>query len=461
MDDGRLYTTIEVSRMTGATAAQLKNWDKQGVLCPQRSGEGQANNRKLYSDADIETVRDILLFQDLGMTLKDIHAVLNAPPNVQRQRIAECTDRLRLQYDQLSKRIALSTLGESMGTAQLREAAELAGGYTELGDAFAKEENLRQVMHWIETRPAKDMELFAEELRSMARELDALRQASDYGQVELAIARFCDFWSKRFGWPSCGQLLTLHVIFSGDNALGDEIDAAAGEGAAKFLADMLMLAWISAAVECLDDILAHLYRVLLEKGGHAVSENRSAIESVAGILSAFACEFSDHAYAFSPEPSGKQAARLSELAASVFDLIVDAALDEELGGFLDLDGFAAIDGPSLESARAATIAYLAGSLDAWLDGGGVSELQQRAHEWLGTLEAEWRLESPRDTVGCPEDAASQGEATLDDPEFRRWFDRWFANAHPSPPKAARACEEESNARIRRTLEAVRQNGTRE
>ena len=445
----QLYTSIQVSRMTGATGAQLRNWDKQGVLYARRTGEGISNNRKLYTDEDIETVRDILLFQELGMQLKEIRAILNAPEEERRRQIALCTERLRRQYSRLRGRIALSSVGEAAGTAHLREAAELAGGYGPLSDAYAEEENIQQVMRWIQTHPPKDLELFAQEIGSIAQRFLQLRESPDWHRTELAITDFCDFWSKRFGWPSAGQMLSLHTVFSEQNAMTAAIDEAAGAGTAEFIAGIFFLAWVSSALECLDDILAYLYRPLLGMDDAGASADDAIVEA-ADVLAAFACEFSNHAYTHTSEPSAEQAAWLTELAAAMFDLLEDAALDDELDCYLELEDFAAIDGPALESARGLLTARLEGRLDEWLAEGGMDALQSRANEWLDTLQAQWMCECGQQ----PSDGRAENDGPLENPAFRRWLADWFDQAHPTPPEAVRAREGESIAQIKVSLEAA-------
>lgn len=66
------FTVSQVADVTGVTAAQLKNWDKTGVLVAKRTGDGVANNRKLYSRDDIDTVQEILLYRSLGFGLEEI-----------------------------------------------------------------------------------------------------------------------------------------------------------------------------------------------------------------------------------------------------------------------------------------------------------------------------------------------------------------------------------------------------
>lgn len=62
----KLLTVAQVHELTGITAAQLKNWDKEGVLVARRSGEGIANNRKLYTMDDVRRAQEILLYRKLG-----------------------------------------------------------------------------------------------------------------------------------------------------------------------------------------------------------------------------------------------------------------------------------------------------------------------------------------------------------------------------------------------------------
>lgn len=48
-------TAGQVSKLTGVTTRALQHYDEKGLLCPRRSGEGVANNRKLYSPEDVPT----------------------------------------------------------------------------------------------------------------------------------------------------------------------------------------------------------------------------------------------------------------------------------------------------------------------------------------------------------------------------------------------------------------------
>ena len=52
-------TAGQVSKLTGVTTRALQHYDEKGLLCPRRSGEGVANNRKLYSPEDVDRLNQI------------------------------------------------------------------------------------------------------------------------------------------------------------------------------------------------------------------------------------------------------------------------------------------------------------------------------------------------------------------------------------------------------------------
>ncbi|WP_239061395.1 MULTISPECIES: MerR family transcriptional regulator [unclassified Lacticaseibacillus] len=56
----------ETSRVTGATATQIRYWEKKGIVHPIRHGEGQ---NKRYSYRDIVTISFVKSMIDQGYTL--------------------------------------------------------------------------------------------------------------------------------------------------------------------------------------------------------------------------------------------------------------------------------------------------------------------------------------------------------------------------------------------------------
>ncbi len=63
----------EVVRLTGVTSRTLRHYDAIGLLSPASTSEG---GRRLYGDAELSRLQEILLLKELGLSLKDIGAVL-------------------------------------------------------------------------------------------------------------------------------------------------------------------------------------------------------------------------------------------------------------------------------------------------------------------------------------------------------------------------------------------------
>ena len=71
-----MYTVKELSRLTGLTPRTLRYYDAIGLLRPARDG---ANDYRRYGPAEVERLRQILIYRELGLPLEEIRALLDAP----------------------------------------------------------------------------------------------------------------------------------------------------------------------------------------------------------------------------------------------------------------------------------------------------------------------------------------------------------------------------------------------
>jgi len=67
------FTVGDLARLTGITVRALHHYDEIGLVCP--SARSQAGYR-LYSDADVVRLQQVLLFRELGLPLDEIGVVL-------------------------------------------------------------------------------------------------------------------------------------------------------------------------------------------------------------------------------------------------------------------------------------------------------------------------------------------------------------------------------------------------
>ena len=76
MDSDYKYPIREVSQLTGVNPVTLRAWQRRyGLIKPGRTASGH----RLYSDADVQLIRQILSWLDKGVSIGKIKALLNEP----------------------------------------------------------------------------------------------------------------------------------------------------------------------------------------------------------------------------------------------------------------------------------------------------------------------------------------------------------------------------------------------
>ncbi|MFF1556231.1 MerR family transcriptional regulator [Streptomyces sp. NPDC058279] len=99
------YSVGQVADFAGVTVRTLHHYDKAGLLSP--TGRSHAGYR-LYGEADLARLQQILFYRELGFSLEEIAAILRDPE-------ANALEHLRARQRQLSAEIA-----------RLRQLAEVA-----------------------------------------------------------------------------------------------------------------------------------------------------------------------------------------------------------------------------------------------------------------------------------------------------------------------------------------------
>ncbi|MCC5480343.1 MerR family transcriptional regulator [Streptomyces barringtoniae] len=90
------YSVGQVSAFAGVTVRTLHHYDKAGLLSPSdRSDAGY----RLYNDADLVRLQQILFYRELGSSLEEIAAILRDP-------LSNALEHLRARQRQLREEIA-------------------------------------------------------------------------------------------------------------------------------------------------------------------------------------------------------------------------------------------------------------------------------------------------------------------------------------------------------------------
>ena len=100
-----MMTVHEVSSLTGVSIRTLQYYDRIGLLHP--AGYTDAGYR-LYDDAVLETLQQILLFRELEFPLKDIQRIIQSPSFDRQKALDQQITLLELKKEHLDDLIHLA-----------------------------------------------------------------------------------------------------------------------------------------------------------------------------------------------------------------------------------------------------------------------------------------------------------------------------------------------------------------
>ena len=98
-------TVNEVSKLTGVSIRTLQYYDRIGLLHP--AGYTEAGYR-LYDDAALETLQQILLFRELEFPLKDIKEIISSPDFDRSKALEQQIELLKLKKEHIENLIDLA-----------------------------------------------------------------------------------------------------------------------------------------------------------------------------------------------------------------------------------------------------------------------------------------------------------------------------------------------------------------
>lgn len=240
----RTYRVADVARLSGVSIRALHHYDAIGLLVP--TGRTEAGYR-LYADADLLRLQQVLIQRELGFSLDEIKRALDDPGFDQRQALVEQRRRLAQKAHALGEMLravdaALAVVGhDPQGDAM--ETKELFGGFdpsryeAEVEQRWggpALEESKRRVKGYTDAdwkrQQAEQGAIYADAAAAMHRGIDPTATAA------MDIAERHRLSIDRWFYP-CGKPMHagLADMYEADERFRAAIDKAGG-GLTTFLA---------------------------------------------------------------------------------------------------------------------------------------------------------------------------------------------------------------------------------
>ena len=112
-----MMTVNEVSKLTGVSIRTLQYSDKIGLFHPAKYTEA---GYRLYDDAALETLQQILLFRELEFPLKDIKKIISSPDFDRSTALEQQIELLMLKKEHIENLIDLAKGIKLLGVKKLK-----------------------------------------------------------------------------------------------------------------------------------------------------------------------------------------------------------------------------------------------------------------------------------------------------------------------------------------------------
>lgn len=229
----------EVADLVGISVRTLHHYDEIGLLIPEEITEV---GYRIYSDANLETLQQILFFKELGFPLKKIKEVINRPSfdrhealELQREMLLE----KRNQLDQMIKTIE-KTIKHSKGEIQMSNQEKFEGfdlsqnPYEQEARKYWGDEAVDQSNAKVQAMSKDGKKDFEETFNKIYRRLASIRHlAPQSEEAQAGIKEWFNLLNKMgdYSLDACKGLGQMYVE---DERFTKNIDKF-GEGLAQFM----------------------------------------------------------------------------------------------------------------------------------------------------------------------------------------------------------------------------------
>ncbi|MBP3197146.1 MAG: MerR family transcriptional regulator [Butyrivibrio sp.] len=232
-----MMTVNKVSKLTGVSIRTLQYYDKIGLLKPVEYTE---SGYRLYDDAALEKLQQILLFRELEFPLKDIKDIVNRSDFDKTKALEQQIELLELKKEHIENLLTMCKYLKKRGVRYLnftafdsskideysKKAKEQCGQTPEYKEFAEKSKNWTKEY---ETGLMNDFMKIFEEFGTM-KEMDPSAE-----EVQAQVKKVQDFITENMYTCSNDILRGLGAGYAAGGEFTENIDKMGGKGTAEFI----------------------------------------------------------------------------------------------------------------------------------------------------------------------------------------------------------------------------------
>jgi len=231
-----MKTVNEVSKLTGVSIRTLQYYDKIGLLKPAEYTE---SGYRLYDDATLERLQQILLFRELEFPLKDIKDIVTRSDFDKSKALEQQIELLELRKEHIENLITMCHDLKKRGVRHLDftafDSSKLNEYAKQAKEQWGNTKEYKEYSRKSKGRTKKDEEGIMTDFMKIFEEFGMMKEKNPSDlEVQNQVRKLQSFITEHF-YKCTNEILSgLGKMYAGGGEFTENIDKMGGEGTAAF-----------------------------------------------------------------------------------------------------------------------------------------------------------------------------------------------------------------------------------
>ena len=238
-----MKTVREVSKLTGVSVRALHHYDSIDLLKPTEVTE---TGYRLYDDAALEKLYMILVFKELGLSLKEIADILHAPDYDRNRCLEKQIKLMQERVGKLQDRIALAkgmlTVGVKFMSFEGFDPKKMDAYSTQAKALYGKTDAYKEFEQKSRSRTSQQEKDLGAQVMDFFARLGKMRPCEpDCDAAQAWAKELQDFFNANY-YNCTPQILScLAESYAGGGSMTENIDKVGGAGTGAFAKEVIDL----------------------------------------------------------------------------------------------------------------------------------------------------------------------------------------------------------------------------
>ena len=231
-----MMTVNEVSKLTGVSIRTLQYYDKIGLLHPAKYTEA---GYRLYDEAALETLQQILLFRELEFPLKDIKEIISSPDFDRSKALEQQIELLKLKKEHIENLIDLAKGIKLLGVRKMNfdafDTSKINEYAAQAKASWGKTSAYKEFEEKTKGRTKEEDQRVYQGMIDIFGEFGQIRNTDPAsGEAQALVKKLQDYITEHMYTCTKEILSGLGKMYAGGGDFTTNIDRFGGEGTAVF-----------------------------------------------------------------------------------------------------------------------------------------------------------------------------------------------------------------------------------